>query len=87
MRRFYKHRCVLSFSDDDGVGAEEGSDAFDADSDFATPSTRSRKRSSMAERESFSELPGLPEDMSKPVLTLSCVAHGSPAACTVRLAD
>jgi len=70
VRRFYVRRfCVLSFSDEDGVEAEEGSDTFDVDSDFATPGTRSRKRSSMVERESFSELPELPEDLSKPVLT------------------
>lgn len=63
-----------SFSEEDNIGVEEGSDAFDADSDFATPSTRSRKRSSMVERESFSELPGLPEDLSKLVLTLSLLS-------------
>ena len=54
-----------AFSEEDDVRAEESSDAFDADSDFAASSTRSRKRSSMCERESFSELPGLPEDLSK----------------------
>lgn len=76
--------CVAlcsAFSEEDDAAAKESSDAFDVDSDFATPSTRSRKRSSMCERESFSELPGLPEDLSKPVPLLGlCLLDISPLA-------
>jgi hypothetical protein len=42
----------------------EDLDSFDTDSEMDTPKPRGRKRSSMVERESFSELPGLPEELS-----------------------
>lgn len=57
------HADMCYLSEEDGSTAE-GKDKFDTDSDLAS-ATPSRKRSSMVERESFSELPEMPEDLSK----------------------
>ena len=85
-------RTYASLSDEEDDAEAGGGDSFDGDSELASPTTRSRKRSSAVERESvrselhhantllskptpltaltharlqFSELPGLPEDLSE----------------------
>jgi hypothetical protein len=67
--RYLWVRCACGAhcrDDEDGetAGMGEDLDSFDTDSEMDTPKPRGRKRSSMVERESFSELPGLPEELS-----------------------